>query len=451
MFVFAVHFAFCQHLDIYYTTVDILCSYMMYWSVGSIYTLSLRVFSYSRLNNAMTHPLRGPRLMMTFHASLVSGELDAKPSFTMEVGLVHFQSTFQDSNGPQYSSVPAWVLETMPRPEIMTEFNISPVMPSLIKRFLRKLPNASAPGPDRISYLHLKKLPSTHHFLATLFSNIILTNHRSPTIWCKGILRLIHKGGDTESLENFCPIALTSCVGKLLHRILASRLVEFMMANNIINPELQKGFLSGNPKVFEHVLSLNAIIDNAKQHSLPLSMTFIDLRNAFGSVPNKLISDMLHHIYVPVQLQEYVSHTYSKLTAEIHTDNWKSPPFQISRGVFQGDTLSPLLFLLSFNPIISYIDHFPTCGSQMSLQLPDTAGLPPANSHIYLFSHFPSSHHISLCRFKGLRTVTAQIISIGLRTWVSPVYRAPYAVMKLRFFRNQKHTAIITYISTIII
>ena len=43
---------------------------------------------------------------------------------------------------------------------------------------------------------------------------------------------------------------------------------------------------------------------------------------------------------------------------------------------------------------------------------------------------------LSLCRFKGLRTVTAQIISIGPRTWVSPIYQAPYAVMKLRFFGN---------------
>ena len=140
----------------------------------------------------------------------------------MEVGLVHFQSTFQDCNGPQYSSLPAWAPEAMPRPEIVTDFNISPVTPSLIKGFLRKLSNASAAGLDQISYLHLKKLPSTHHFLATLFSKIIFTNHRSPTIWCKGILRLIHKGGDTESPENFRPIALTSCVGKLLHRILAS-------------------------------------------------------------------------------------------------------------------------------------------------------------------------------------------------------------------------------------
>ena len=35
----------------------------------------------------------------------------------------------------------------------------------------------------------------------------------------------------------------------------------------------------------------------------------------------------------------------------------------------------------------------------------------------------------------------AQIISIGLQTWVSSIYQNPYAVMKLRFFR---HTAILT-------
>ena len=50
-----------------------------------------------------------------------------------------------------------------------------------------------------------------------------------------------------------------------------------------------------------------------------------------------------------------------------------------------------------------------------------------------------------LCHFKGLRTVTAQIISIDPRTWVSPIYQAPYAVMKLGFFQNHKY-----YLSTII-
>ena len=40
--------------------------------------------------------------------------------------------------------------------------------------------------------------------------------------------------------------------------------------------------------------------------------------------------------------------------------------------------------------------------------------------------------------FQSLRIVTVQIISIGLRTWVSPVCQAPCAVMKLRCFHNQE-------------
>ena len=60
--------------------------------------------------------------------------------------------------------------------------------------------------------------------------------------------------------------------------------------------------------------------------------------------------------------------------------------------------------------------------------------------------HWRPLFFLSLCCFKGLRTVTAQIISIGLRTWVSPVYRAPYAVIKLRFFRDHKHTQQLSFI-----
>ncbi len=85
-----------------------------------------------------------------------------------------------------------------------------------------------------------------------------------------------------------------------------------MLANNIANQtKLEKEFLSGILGVLEHVQSLNAIIDNAKQQSLPLSMIFIDFQDAFGSVPHKLISDMLHHIQVSDQIQAYVSDMYS--------------------------------------------------------------------------------------------------------------------------------------------
>ena len=76
--------------------------------------------------------------------------------------------------------------------------------------------------------------------------------------------------------ENFRPIALTSTVGKLFHKILAFRLEKYLIDNHWIDSKVQKGFLSGISGVLEHILSINGIIENAKSHGSPLYMTFLD-------------------------------------------------------------------------------------------------------------------------------------------------------------------------------
>ena len=73
----------------------------------------------------------------------------------------------------------------MPQSNLDVQFDMSPNTSGLIKKILSKLSNSSAPGPDKIRYSHLKRLPSCHHFLATLFSKIILEDYHAPLIWCK--------------------------------------------------------------------------------------------------------------------------------------------------------------------------------------------------------------------------------------------------------------------------
>ena len=84
--------------------------------------------------------------------------------------------------------------------------------------------------------------------------------------------------GDPEIPSNFHPIALILTFGKLFHRILASHLACCLLKNGIIDSKLLKGFLLGVVGVYEHILSLNTILDNAKMNGLPLSLTFIDLK-----------------------------------------------------------------------------------------------------------------------------------------------------------------------------
>ena len=78
-----------------------------------------------------------------------------------------------------------------------------------------------------------------------------------------------------------------------------------------------------------------------------LSVNFLDLKNAFGSVAHRLIKDMLAHVKIPDEVISYVMDRYSKLSGVVKTKEWKTAPFSIKRDVFQGDTISTDL-LLSF-------------------------------------------------------------------------------------------------------
>ena len=49
---------------------------------------------------------------------------------------------------------------------------------------------------------------------------------------------------------------------------------------------------------------------------------------------------------------------YGDLNGKIRTSNWVSEEFKFTKGVFQGDPLSPIIFLICFNPILEDLKTF---------------------------------------------------------------------------------------------
>jgi len=178
----------------------------------------------------------------------------------------YFKESFLATNS-KYSGLPSWVYEVLPAPDITSEFDMSPITPKLIKSTLAKCPSKSSPGPDKITYFHLRKLPSTHHFLATLYTKILLKSHTAPQPWCFAKTTLVPKNSDPSTPTNFRPIAMSSVIGKLFHKILARRIESFLLANKITDASIQKGFLRGINGVMEDILAVNAILENAKDHN----------------------------------------------------------------------------------------------------------------------------------------------------------------------------------------
>ena len=145
------------------------------------------------------------------------------------------------------------------------------------------------------------------------------------------------------------------------------RLEKFLRENNIIDTTLQKGFLTGINDMMEHIFIVSSIVQNAIQHGLPLALTFVNLENIFGSISHQLILDMMTHCRIPPEITNYIVSLYSNLTGYVKTRKWSTDVFTIGKGVFQGDTLSPLIFLVAFNPIIQLAESLPTCGFQLRL------------------------------------------------------------------------------------
>ena len=294
-----------------------------------------------------------------------------------------------------YKELPDWIYKIFPPPDETDEYSpfvMSAITPGVVKRTLQRCSTSSSPGHDQITYFHLRNLPCTHHFLATLFTKILLTEQEPPSSWFSAEITLVHKGGDPSQPGNFRPITLSSVIPKTFHKILAKWSEHYLLRSNIVDPYLQKGFLSGINGMVEHMFAITSILDNAIQQGLPLVLTFLDLKNAFGSIAHRLIRDMLNHNKFPSQVISYIMSGYSKLSATVKTKEWTSLPFNIKRGVFQGDTLSPLIFLVAFNPLIQVCNSLSTHGFSLRLPVPNSSGLPPVNSAIYVLWDEPQSN-----------------------------------------------------------
>ena len=142
--------------------------------------------------------------------------------------------------------------------------------------------NDSAVGPDDIHYQMLKHLPSeVLNTLLSILNDIWLTGN-FPSNWRQSYVVPIAKPGkDTSNPTNNRPIALTSCVCKVMERMVNSRLVWYLERNKIITPT-QSGFRKGRSTT-DQLVRLESFVREdfiQKQH---VTAIFFDLEEAYDT------------------------------------------------------------------------------------------------------------------------------------------------------------------------
>ena len=69
----------------------------------------------------------------------------------------------------------------------------------------------------------------------------------------------------------------------------------------------------------EHIFSVTSIVEHAKSNDMPVNISFLDLKNAFGSISHQLIADILELIKLPPSIRSYITNAYGKLNAFVTT------------------------------------------------------------------------------------------------------------------------------------
>lgn len=220
--------------------------------------------------------------------------------------------------------------------------------PAEITKKLRSLSN-SAPGADKVEYRHLKAVDPKGEILSLIYARC-LSECDVPASWKTSTTVLIHKKGSSDDVSNFRPIALMSCIYKLLMSILANRLVSYSISNDLMSPSQKSARPSEG--CYEHTFILQSLVADAQRLNRNLCLSWLDLRNAFGSVPHGVIATTLSHIGIPQSIIDLIGNVYTNASTEVRTPAGTTPPIPILAGVKQGCPLSPILFNLSIELII---------------------------------------------------------------------------------------------------
>ena len=234
-------------------------------------------------------------------------------------------------------------------PSLETDNSLfAPPTPEELSQKLRSFSN-SAPGKDRLEYRHLRLLDPKCEILADMFKHCFEARD-VPAHWKTATTILIHKKNSTADPSNFRPIALMSCLYKLLMSILARRMTSHAIAHDLLSPEQKSARPSEG--CYEHAFLLQSIVNDARRQPRPLSIAWLDIKNAFGSIPHAALLTTLTHMGFPPDLVTLIGNAYTGATTEVVTPLGKTPEIPIHSGVKQGCPLSAILFNLTMELIL---------------------------------------------------------------------------------------------------
>ena len=222
-----------------------------------------------------------------------------------------------------------------------------------LEEALRRCKDTS-PGPDEISYIMIRHLHQTSFEGILKLFNRIWSEGTLPDQWRMATVIPIKKEGK-NGLEptDYRPISLTSCLCKLMERMICRRLQWFLEKQSIIEQK-QFGFRKGHSTA-DPLLLLEHDISQAFSRKQKILAVSFDLEKAYDTTWKWGILDSLHKMGLRGRLPKFIANFLKDRKFKIQIGNHLSEEKQLRQGLPQGAVESCDLFKIAINDILKEI------------------------------------------------------------------------------------------------
>ena len=168
--------------------------------------------------------------------------------------------------------------------------------------------------------------------------------------------RLVYKKrGDIKDLKNWRPISLLNSDYKICSKAITLRLSKVL--DSIIDPD-QTCSIPGR-SISSNIVSLRDTLDYIEQTNETGILLSLDQEKAFDRVDRTFLMDLLKRFGFGPDFCKWISTFYSGANMQIILNGWLTAPIPLLRGVWQGDPLSPLLYVMCVEVLACQIRNSP--------------------------------------------------------------------------------------------